>query len=138
MFQRQDIEKLLRLNGVSLDDSEDEIKSVLISAQWHKDDVEAAVMVLSENPNDHKTHIDSLHKVFRSDERLRPETISSLLGIDMNITSKEIEQRKRQANGNMQPSQILTVAVMALMLSLIFVFASMRYLEMGLFHKTLI
>jgi hypothetical protein len=138
MFKRQHIEQLLRLNGVSMEDTDDEIKSVLISAQWHKDDVEAAVLVLRENKNDHKTHVDSLLKVFRTDDRLRPETISSLLGIQMDVTSDEITKRRRVASGNMQPSQILLVAMMALVLSLIFVFASMRYLEMGLFHKTLL
>lgn len=138
MFQRQHIEQLLRLNGVSVDDSDDQIKSVLISAQWHKEDVEAAVLVLRENKKNHKTHVDSLHKVFRSDDRLRPETISALLGIEMNITSKEIAKRHKNANGQMRASQMLLVAAMALILSAIFLFASMKHLEMGLFHKTLL
>jgi len=138
MFQRNHIEKLLRLNGVDTTDSDEEIKSVLISAQWHKDDVEAAVLVLRENKTDHKTRVDSLHKVFRSDERLRPETISSLLGIEMNITSKELASRQKHSSAKLPPSHILVVACAALTLSLIFVFASMHYLEMGLFHKTLL
>jgi hypothetical protein len=138
MFQRQDIERFLKINGVSAEDSDEEIKSVLISAQWHKNDVDAAVLVLRENKNDHKTHVDSLHKVFRSDERMSPETVSSLLGIEMNITSDELQRRHSRTKGKIQPSQILLIACMALTLSLIFVFASMRYLEMGLFHKTLL
>jgi len=137
MFQRQQVEQLLRLNGVSTDDSDDQIKSVLISAQWHKDDVETAILVLRENVNDQKTRVDSLHKVFRSDDHLRPETISSLLGIEMDVTSQELEQRQKIASGRMQPRQILLVAVMALTVSLIFVVASMMYLEMGLFYKTM-
>jgi len=138
MFQRQDIERFLKVNGVSLEDSDEEIKSVLISTQWHKNDVDAAILVLRENKKDHKTHVDSLHKVFRSDERMSPETISSLLGIDMTIMSTEVQKRHSHARGRMQPSQIVFIACMALTLSLIAVFASMRYLEMGLFHKTLL
>lgn len=138
MFQRQDIERFLKINGVSLEDTDEEIKSVLISAQWHKHDVEAAVLVLRENKKDHQTHVDSLHKVFRTDERMSPETISSLLGIEMNITSAEVIRRHSKASRRIQPSQVLLIACMALALSLVFLFASMRYLEMGLFHKTLL
>lgn len=138
MFQRDHIERLLKLNGVSTTDSDEEIKSVLISAQWHKDDVEAAFLVLRENVNDHKTHVDSLHKIFRSDERLRPETISSLLGIDMDITSKDIERRHKIDNGTMTASQVMQISLVSLGLSLIFVFAAMWYLQIGLFHQTIL
>lgn len=137
MFKKEHIEKMLRLNGVSLDDPDDVIKSVLISAQWHEDDVEAAVLVLRENKDSHETHVDSLHKVFRSDERLRPETISSLLGIEMDLSSKDIEVRRKRARPALMPSQVLVMAVISLVLSLIFVFAVMWYLETGLFHQTL-
>lgn len=137
MFKKEHIEKMLRLNGVSLDDPDDVIKSVLISAQWHEDDVEAAVLVLRENKDSHETHVDSLHKVFRSDERLRPETISSLLGIEMDLSSKDIEVRRKRARRALMPSQVLVMAVISLVLSLIFVFAAMWYLETGLFHQTL-
>ena len=137
MFKKEHIEKMLRLNGVSLDDPDDVIKSVLISAQWHEDDVEAAVLVLRENKDSHETHVDSLHKVFRSDERLRPETISSLLGIEMDLSSKDIEVRRKRVHQPLMPSQVLVMAVISLVLSLIFVFAAMWYLETGLFHQTL-
>lgn len=137
MFKKEHIEKMLRLNGVSLDDPDDVIKSILISAQWHEDDVEAAVLVLRENKDSHETHVDSLHKVFRSDERLRPETIASLLGIEMDFSSKDIEVRRKRVHRALMPSQVLVMAVISLVSSLIFVFAAMWYLETGLFHQTL-
>ena len=137
MFKKDHIEKMLRLNGVSVDDPDDVIKSVLISAQWHEDDVEAAVLVLRENKENHETHVDSLHKVFRSDERLRPETISSLLGIEMDLSSKDLEVRRKRVQRSLGPSQVMIMALISLILSLIFVFAAMWYLETGLFHQTL-
>ena len=138
MLQRHYIEQLLKMNGVSIDNSDDEIKAVLVNARWHQNDIQAAVLVFREDAANPATHEDSIHAVFRSDERLRPETISALLGIDSHITSKDIENYNRRAKGRMQPSQILLVACMALSLSVIFVCASMFYLEMGLFHKTLL
>lgn len=135
MFQRAHIEKLLALNGVDISSSDDEIKSVLLSARWHHDDVEAAVLVLRENKQTHQTHVDSLHKVFRSDERLRPETVGALLGIEMEVTPEERPAKRAAYTGRaMSAGQMMTIAIVALILSLIFVFAAMYSLEMGFFH----
>lgn len=133
MFQRNQIEKLLKLNGVKLDSPDDEIKSILISAQWHDDDVEAAILVLRENKNNHNTHVDSLHKVFRTDDRLPPEAISSLLGIEMNVTSADIKLRHTRARGGVTPSQVMIVGGFSLVLSFVFIFAAMWYLKIGFF-----
>lgn len=137
MFQRDQIEKLLSLNGVHTTATDDEIKSVLFSARWHKDDVEAAMMVLRENKVTHETHVDSLHKVFRSDDRLRPETVSALLGIEMEVTSDEISNKRSQRRAGLTSGQFMSIALVSLTLSVIFVLSSMWFLEMGLFHRTL-
>lgn len=137
MFQRDQIEKLLSLNGVHTTASDDEIKSVLFSARWHKDDVEAAMMVLRENKVTHETHVDSLHKVFRSDDRLRPETVSALLGIEMNVSSEELSGSHGRRRRGLSSSQFMNIALVSLALSVIFVLSSMWFLQMGLFHQTL-
>ncbi len=135
MFQRAHIEKLLALNGVDVSSSDDEIKSVLLSARWHKDHVEAAVLVLRENKVTHQTHVDSLQRVFRSDERLRPETVGALLGIEMEVTADERASNRSAYTGRgLSPGQMMTIAIVALVLSLVFVFAAMWALEMGFFH----
>ncbi|OIP78428.1 MAG: hypothetical protein AUK16_00215 [Parcubacteria group bacterium CG2_30_44_11] len=134
MFERSQIEQLLSLNGVGTGATDDEIKSVLMSARWHKDDVEAAIMVLRENKVTHQTHVDSLHKVFRTDDRLRPETVSALLGIEMNVSSEDID-KIRKYKRSMTPTQIMSIAFISLALSVIFVMASMWYLEMGIFYQ---
>lgn len=138
MFERSQVEKLLSLNGVSPQSSDEEIKSVLLSARWHKDDIEAAVLVLRENTVTHQTHVDSMHKVFRSDERLRPETVSALLGIEMNVMSDDLGQRagRRPVRG-LTPRQMMFIAIVSLALSVTFVMAAMWSLEMGMFHQTL-
>jgi len=136
MLHRSHIEKFLQINGIKTTAPDEEIKSVLLSAHWHKDDVEAAVLVLRENLNTHKTHVDSLHKVFRTDDRLRPETISSLLGIEMNVTSADIS-RDRHSRASIGSRQLIIIALSALIGSLLFAMISMWYLEMGIFHQTL-
>jgi hypothetical protein len=133
MIQRKQIEQILRINGVALSAPDEEIKSVLLSARWHKDDIETAIMVLRENKKSHKTHVDTVHKVFHSDDKLSPDAVSSLLGIDMDISSNEINTISNK-QGKLRFNSILVLALISLGLSLIFVFAAMWYLKMGLFH----
>lgn len=133
MIQRKQIEQILRINGVALSAPDEEIKSVLLSARWHEDDIETAIMVLRENKKSHKTHVDTVHKVFHSDDKLSPDAVSSLLGIDMDISSNEINTISNK-QGKLQFNSILVLALISLGLSLIFVFAAMWYLKMGLFH----
>ncbi|MFT5849875.1 MAG: hypothetical protein ACI9H6_000701 [Patiriisocius sp.] len=137
MFQKTHIEKFLSLNGVEPSAPDDQIKSVLLSAQWHEDDVEAAILVLRENPLDHKTHVDSIHKVFRSDERMKPETISALLGIEMDVKPADLTSQKR-SNRNFVTLQLLFIVVFSLLLATGFLIASMYLLEMGPFHRTVL
>ena len=137
MLERAHIEKLLKLNGVSVTAPDEEIKSVLVSARWHKNDVETALLVLRENTKSHETHVDSMHKIFRSDEHLKPETISALLGVDVTVSGDDVELHRRYAKSMVSAQQMMQIGIVSLVLSLIFVFASMWYLEMGVFHITL-
>jgi len=137
MLERDHIEKLLKLNGVAVTAPDEEIKSVLLSARWHKNDVETALLVLRENTKSHETHVDSLHRIFSSDEHLQPETISALLGVDVTISNADLDERKRYSRNAISPQQMMQIGIMSLILSLIFVFASMWYLEMGVFHITM-
>ncbi len=139
MIQRAHIENFLKLNGVDMSSPDEEIKSVLLSARWHKDDVETALLVLRENTQNHETHVESLHRVFRSDERLKPETISALLGIDVDIPQDEVNPNSFMRRYHiMSPSQMMQIGLVSLSVSVIFVMASMWYLEMGIFHPTVI
>jgi hypothetical protein len=137
MLERAHIEKLLKLNGVEATAPDEQIKSVLLSARWHKNDVETALLVLRENTKNHQTHVDSLHKVFRTDEGLKPETISALLGIDVAVTQEVLDQKNRKFKHMISAGQMMQIGLVSLSVSLIFVLASMWYLEMGLFHATM-
>ncbi len=137
MLERSNIEQLLRINGVDVSAPDEEIKSILISARWHKDDVETALMVLRENTKDHTTHVDTLHKVFQTDEKLNSETISALLGIDVVIPPHKIESSKVHQKIGMSAGQIIQIALVSICFALIAGIASMMYLQIGVFHITM-
>jgi hypothetical protein len=134
MLERSQIEKLLRLNGVAISAPEDEIKSVLISARWHETDVETAMLVLRENKKNHETHVDSMHKIFQSDSSLDSGTISSLLGIDVDLFKDSIDNKNHHSFLNQKFGQFFQIVMVSVCISALFLFASMWYLHIGIFH----
>jgi hypothetical protein len=88
MMKREQIESVLKVNGVEATSPDEHIRSVLLSARYSKDEVDTAIMVLRENVKTNKTRVDGLHKVFRTNEGLRPDEISQLLGIDVDLNER--------------------------------------------------
>lgn len=126
------MEKVLRLNGVDSTATDEEIKSILLSAKWHQDDAELALMVLRENKDTHKERVDTLHKVFTSDQRLKPETISSLLGINVELDSNELESL-REKKRHVSITQVLSIVAAAIIIALVSIVTFMWHNSMGFF-----
>lgn len=135
MIQKSTVEQYLHANGVRTDAPDEEIKSVLFSAKWHEEDVETALMVLKENTETHEQRIDSLHKVFHTDDRLQPETISALLGIDVDIAPASDLKKKTKSGFGIVES--LTVLIIALCFAGLMFVGAMWHLKIGLFYPTL-
>ena len=133
MIDRRHIEQILRMNGLDHEASDDEIKSLLISARWHHDDVETALVVLREDPKTHQRHLDAVHRVFNTDDRLAPETISALLGIDVEVNNvSEVHQKSLQRG---YYSQLISMVFVSIVLAGIFLVGAMWYLKMGFFYN---
>lgn len=138
MFSRAQVEKLLILNGVEPTAPDEEIRAVLVQARWHEEDVNSALSVLKENTTTHKTHVDTVHKIFRSDDRLQADTINAVLGIDVDFSDADIALRRKQAKNGMSFSFVLTVAFVALIVSMACLFSMMWLMKVGLFHQTVV
>lgn len=136
MIDRRHIEQILRLNGLTPTAADEEIRSVLISARWHKEDVETAITVLRENTTTHKSRVDTLHDVFTTDKKLSPEAIQTLLGIDVEVNSIELESL-RKSRESIYIWQILSIFMIAIALAAIFIVFMMYSLKVGIFFPTL-
>lgn len=136
MIEREQVAKILRLNGIDVGAPDDEIKSILLSAKWHEDDVETALTVLRQNSENKAESVQTLHKIFRSDERLKPETISALLGVDISVSPQEVALHRKRAQGQLTGGLIINILLVSLVLSSIFIFGSMWFLKVGIFHQT--
>lgn len=133
MFDRNQLETFLRINGMTPFNKNEEIKSLLLSARWNEDDVDTALMILKQNKLNNETTVDTVHKVFRSSERLTPEEIKSLLGIDvefadstaLNLAEERIVMEKRSTRAAM---------VLAVVVAVISVLYVMHQEGAGFFH----
>ncbi len=95
MIKREQITEILRVNGLSLSFDDEEIKSVLISSKFNKDEIDTAVIVSRKNVKTNFSRIEGLHKVFRTNESLSSQEISELLGIGVDLPSvKDVNLHK--------------------------------------------
>jgi len=133
MIKRSQIEKILRVNGVATTSPDDHIRSVLLSARFNKDEVDTAIMVLRENKTTKQIRVDGLHKVFRTDEALRPNEISELLGIEVDASTFYRPQNKV---GTLAGIQYVTVWLFSVFFAVVTVLSIMYMNEVGPFHPS--
>ena len=133
MINREHIEKILSINGLGTTSPDEEIRSVLISAKWHQEDVETALTVLRENSSTGASHVDTLHNVFLSDNRLSPEAIQALLGIELEISSSDL---KNMSVGRQSISfwQVMSIVMYATILAFGSILVVMYIQNFGIFH----
>ena len=133
MIKRSQIEKILKVNGVTPSSPDDRIRSVLLSARFNKDEVDGAIMVLRENKVTKQVKVDGLHKVFRSDESLQPNEISALLGIDVDASTF---YRPTSEPSTVVGVQYVTIWVFSVFFAVITVLATMYVNQVGPFHPS--
>lgn len=134
MISRENIEKVLRLNGIEPGAQDEEIKSVLLSARFNKDEVDTAIMVLRQNVHTNRTRVDGLHKVFQTDQTLNAKEISDLLGIDVALNDHPVLAGRKARQFTMVSQILLIIISVSLALTMLLMF--MYFTEVGLFHPT--
>ena len=131
MIKRDQIESILKINGVQPTSPDEQIRSVLLSARYSKDEVDTAIMVLRENTKTNKTRVDGLHKVFRSDEALSPEEISQLLGIEIELSDRMQDQGDDRDSSQLQ---FILLWVLSALLAIVGLLFYMYIYKVGVFH----
>ncbi len=136
MIDRKNIEQILRLNGLSQTAEDEEIRSVLISARWNKEDVETAITVLRENVKTHASRVDKLHDVFFADKALSPEAIHALLGIDVQVNSSEMDSLRARRQSAYR-WQLISIFVFSILIAFVSITAMMYWQKAGPFHPSM-
>lgn len=134
MMKRDQIESVLKINGVQPTSPDEQIRSVLLSARYSKDEVDTAIMVLRENTKTNKTRVDGLHKVFRSNQGLQPDEISQLLGIEVNLSERV--QPDSVDSKNFSKLQSIIIAALSLLIAIMSLAFYMYIYKIGIFHSS--
>jgi hypothetical protein len=133
MIERDHLERILKLNGLSPSDDDEQIKSILLSARYKEDEVDTAIMVLRENKSTNRTQVDGLHKVFRTDDFLNSKEISALLGVDVNL---EARTRAGQSAREISLYSHVGLTILAVILAFTALVVYMYLTDTGIFHTT--
>ncbi len=133
MIEKHHIENILKVNGLPPTAPEEEIRSILISSRYNNDEIDTAIMVLKKNTQTKMSHVDGLHKVFRTDMGLKPEEISKLLGIDVTIRPESTKQR---VDPTTSLGYHLIIWTLSLITAIIAITIYMYIADIGLFHHT--
>lgn len=134
MITREQIETILRINGAEPLAPDEKIRSILLSAKFNEDEVDAALMILKENTKTNVSSVQSMHKVFNSDKPLTPTEVSQLLNYDMAID--EIPKQRERIR-SLSHIQFLLIILVALVCGLSAVTFIMYVSKVGLFHPSM-
>lgn len=137
LINKKHLESLLHANGVKPPTTDEEIRSVLISARFKDNEVETALMILREDTKSHETRVETLHNVFRSDKKLRPQEISDLLGVEVNIDDYAGEDTSRLQR-DYRHVQILLSIILAMLIALGLIWFVMYNEKVGAFHPGMV
>ena len=116
MIEKRNVEAFLKVNGIPPTAKDEEIRSVLLSARWNNNEVDTALMVLKENVKNNETHVDTLHKVFNSDDRLSSAEISKLLGIDVALSDHDVNDLNAKHQMSQNSTAVITFILSILLL----------------------
>ncbi|MEX0918227.1 MAG: hypothetical protein WDZ93_03655 [Candidatus Paceibacterota bacterium] len=137
MYTKGHIEKILRINGLSPTATDEEIKSVLLYARC--EDTESIIAALRNENVDENKDLCGVQRpstrcnVLLADERLKPETIKELLGIDVEINFSDLDaaRARRQSVSTIQLGIIFACSAVCAAIAM---FGIMWYYQIGFFH----
>ena len=134
MIDRQHIEQILKINGMSSAEPDETIRSVLLSARYNKDEIDTALMVLREDAETKRVRVEGLHKVFRTDDSLQPQEISQLLGIE--VDANKFMPKVSEAPKRVGLPTFFAVWVFSVLFAVMGVLLFMHMNSIGIFHPS--
>ena len=89
MVSKEHVINFLRLNEVELSETDEVIRGALFAARWHEQDVDIALMLVRDIKVDPTRMLPRAHHLLSVDGAIAPQTLSSLLGIDIALRQEQ-------------------------------------------------
>lgn len=133
MFTKEHLQKILRVNGLSSESSDEEIKKIIAYAKGQ--DVNEAIALLREEQvtdvSNKDKKPDFQTNLLAVEGRLKPASIKRLLGIDLEVNYADLEEA-RESRKRISFTQILSIALCSLFVALVGWFIIMKYYQINL------
>lgn len=134
MYDRKHIERVLKVNDLTSESPDEEIRSVLLGARYKDDEIMKAMQILrnsapAEDGEDEKL----AQKITRTDKSLTPNEVSKLLGIDIPVNT--LLQRQVMSNGKFTGVHAALIVVLALLIASMGIGLAMYASGFGFFHN---
>ena len=134
MMDRKHLERVLSINGASLESTDDEIKVVLSAARYTTSESQVAIMVLRQQTIPINIGVNEINRLLRSDTALNAGEVSRLLGIT--IQGRTDSEKQLSSTARLGVVQLTCMFIVALVISVLGIIAMMYFFEFGIFHTS--
>ena len=132
-MNRDQLLTVLKINGLEPTAPEEDVRAVLRNARYSAHEVESALHILRDANAIEDARVDGLHRVFYSDEHLRPNEVASLLGVEMQV-DMPIKRWKR--GQDFTETEIWIIVIGSILIAVITTVTCMAAAEAGYFYGT--
>ena len=98
MVNKEHILNFLRVNEIPYPSPEEDIRRALGIARWHDDDIQVALLKLRNDSDPYQYNPNNARNIFFSDIPIAPETLSSLLGVNISLPRARLRAQNSRAN----------------------------------------
>ncbi|MFM2374009.1 MAG: hypothetical protein RLZZ234_4 [Candidatus Parcubacteria bacterium] len=121
MPDRGFINNFLKVNGISADSSDDDIRKVLDEAKWTEDEIKVALFILRADVDDSGIVALTKHDaaLFRPDINIGSKHLSRLLGVDVVVDPSLIRTEQKQRAQKTALREELAIWTIIILLSVI-------------------
>jgi hypothetical protein len=133
MYDRKHLEKMLSINGIAPNASEEEVRKTLREARYRDEEVDQALAVLRGEAIATSDIAAGAAKLLTTDQTLSPADISRLLGIEVVLPKRATDQAPMPHPANLW-KQRLVISLLSLLLAFIGLGLAMYLLKVGIFH----
>ncbi len=115
------INNFLKVNGISADSSDTDIRKVLEDARWTKEEIDVALFILRGDVDDSGIVAFTKHDtaLFRPDINIGSKNLSRLLGVDVIVDPSLIKSDSKKRAQRSQLREELAIWVIIILLSVI-------------------
>jgi len=137
-MDKEHVTNFLRINDIPFTASDDAIREALARAMWHERDIDMAVRTLNDTEEEKRPI--SAHDsrgLFFTDVPIAPETLTSLLGVDVSLQNarNDAERNHAASRGDTSAAVVLLTILVSVILAFFTTLLLMYFYNIGPYYS---